>query len=162
LCCLDGCDRGGIMALADKLQEGAAKYLGEIVLAFVLSGLTAIGVFADQLLPPEVFEAIGTIATGRILLTLCLVLLALVAWVIYLHPRLAFDRESGAYVNPKSGVRYCTKCRAEKRLRVPMRDWPDGSGWQCPACQRFYYDSTHKRPTQPAKRAHGKNWVTRY
>lgn len=94
------------MPLVDKPQEATAKYIAEIALGFVLSGLAAIGFFADLLLPPESLEAIGRIATGRILLGLCLLLLALIAWNIYLRPRLKFVRRVGAFVD-KSGVYYC-------------------------------------------------------
>ena len=123
------------MPLADKLLEAAARYIVEIVLTFAAGLATAIAVFADQLIPAAVLEGLGTHATGRIVLGLCLVLLVLIAWVIYLHPRLVFDRRSGTYVHPKTGARYCSKCRLTKRLRSPLRDWGKDEGWQCPACE---------------------------
>lgn len=156
---LDFPHREEVMPLADKLQEAATKYIAEIVLGFVLSGLTAIALLADWLLPPAAFEALGSFATGRILLGLFLALLGLVAWVVYLHPRLIFDERAGCFVHKRTGMRYCSKCRIEKRLRSPMLVDGDGSGWRCPVCRLFYRNPDYQEAPQPRQSDGRNSWM---
>ena len=147
------------MALADKLQEAVAKYLAEIVLGLALSGLAAVALLVDRVLPPAAFEELGSYATGRIVLALCLVILGLVAWVIYLHPRLKFEPETGTFIHKKTGMRYCGKCRVSKRLKAPMRLRSEGRGWGCMVCGTLYDDQNFKEPPPPPQRKARNGWM---
>ena len=141
------------MVLVDKLRELIAKNIAETSLAIVLSALAGVALFADLLLPQTAFEALGRIATGRIMLGLFLALLGLLAWVVYLHPRLRFDKRSGSYLHVKTGLRYCTKCKIELRLKSPMKEANDGSGWRCQVCANWYVNPEYKEPPPaPVKR----------
>jgi hypothetical protein len=147
------------MPLVDKLQEAAAKYIAEIVLGFMLSGLAAIALLADWLLPPSAFEALGSFATGRIALGLCLLILGLLAWIIYLHSRLIFDRRAGAFRHARTGLYYCAKCLVEKRVRSPMKERKESRGWQCPACHLIYDNPDYKEPPEPPVRRSRNAWM---
>jgi len=143
------------MPLADKLQEAAAKYIAEMLLGLALLAIGAIAILADRLLPPEAFEQLGSYATGRIMLGLCLTVLALIAWVIYLHPKLKFDPHSGAFRHAKTGIFYCTKCKVEKRLRAPLQLRQSGIGWDCLACGKYYRNPDFKERGDPSRRPSG-------
>jgi hypothetical protein len=86
------------------------------------------------------------------------VMLALVAWVIYLHPRLTFDPRSGVLVNKRTGLYYCTRCRVGKRLRAPMQDFSKGKGWMCTVCGHVYDNPDYEEPPS-AKPKHKTSWM---
>lgn len=137
------------MPLADKLQEAAARYIAEMLLGLALLAIGAVAILADLLLPPETFEQLGSYATGQIMLGLCLVVLGLIAWIIYLHPRIKFDPRIGVFRDAKNGFIYCTKCKAEKRIRVPMKLAASGIGWRCSVCDHFYENPDFTEPSAP-------------
>ena len=147
------------MPLMDKLKEVSAKYIAETLLMIALTTLGAIAIFADQMLPQSAFEALGSLATGRIMLGLCLVVLMLIAWVIYLHPRLVFDKRVGAFFHPKTGLYYCQRCRITKRLNSPMLEREEHRGWTCPSCGLRYDNPDFKEPPPPPSRGGRNSWM---
>jgi len=137
------------MPLADKLQEQAAKYIAEIVLTLVLSGLAAIGFLADRLFPSEAFEVLGRFATGQIALGLFLTILGLIAWIVYLHPILSFDERTGTFLHKRTGMRYCARCLINKRVKSPLRINADGRGWRCEPCTGWFANPDYNEPPPP-------------
>lgn len=107
------------------------------MLALVGLAGTAIAFFADVILPQALFEWLGTLAVGRIILGMALAIVLLVAWVIYLHPRLSFDEKSGALVEKGSGKLYCHKCRADKKGKFQLHRQGQYT-WRCRVCDNYY------------------------
>lgn len=117
---------------AKKLGD---KYLGEILLALSTLAITALAFFADEVLTKALVEWLGISAVGRIILGMSLVIVLLVAWVAYLHPRLKFDNKTGTLFVFGDETRYCHPCRVNlnkvRDIDFTLADFPRISreGW---------------------------------
>ncbi len=147
--------------MIDKLREAVAKYIAEIAVGLALSVLAAVAFWADYFLPPTIFETLGRYASGKVILALFLIILALVAYIVYVRPRMVFDRRVGAFYNAKSGLYFCSKCKLEKKMRVPLAGREDASCWTCPVCRQNYSNPSYKSPPAEPQRRIRSNWVNR-
>lgn len=62
---------------------------------------------------------------------------------------LTFNRVTGTWVDEKTFIHYCPKCKASN-LISPMKN--DPYGWSCPACSAYYSDPDRPRPRTPVRR----------
>lgn len=137
------------MALKEKVQEEAVKYLAVTLVGIVLFVLAAVWILPNELLPTQVIEKLGEYSTGKTLLRAILLIGGLVAWIVYLRPCLIFDKRIGAFRDFKTGLYYCTRCRSEKKIKTPLRELPDNFGWQCDVCNRGYRNPDYVEPIPP-------------
>jgi ribosomal protein L37AE/L43A len=142
------------MSFTEKLQEGIAKWFVEIAIA---TATALVVLIADFIVPDSVLEAIGRVASGRIVLGLVMIVIIVSGTLFYLWPRLRFDRGSGSYVD-KKGTHYCPVCLVDRRKRMPMLEAE--SGWWCFKCKQAYGNPNYKAPPPTAPiRAVRRSWL---
>lgn len=127
---------------AARVLEGAGRHLGEII---ITTSAVAAFAAADWLLPDAVLEAVGRVASGRVVLGLVLAIVVLLALLIYRSAGLKYDRRLGTFAD-RSGTRYCPRCYVDRRRRMPLREYP--KSWWCYTCSEEY--SNPDKPADPA------------
>jgi len=65
------------------------------------------------------------------------------------RPWLRWDAATSTWVNRFTNIRYCAKCRVDKKIS-PLGN--DGEGWRCPSCLHWWKDPTHQPAPAPKKR----------
>jgi hypothetical protein len=79
-----------------------------------------------------------------------------VATFFYFRPKFKFDPPTGTWVNLKSDLRYCAKCKSQK-IVSPLRN--QERGWQCPACYDYFPNPARKEPEAPRQPLGEKGWM---
>lgn len=56
---------------------------------------------------------------------------------------LTFNQSTGTYIDPKTGIHFCTKCLSADK-RSPLRN--GNHGWRCMVCNADYFDPARPEP----------------
>lgn len=143
----------GTVPITTTIKEHLAKRTAETLLGLVLLGLLLVAGLVDSLLPLDLIEWLGSLVIGRILLALVLVIAAIIAWLVYLHPRFVYDGKSGTYIDSRTSIRYCAMCRVEKRVNAPMVQLSATTRrmWKCVVCRNVFDEPPGQPPEPPTE-----------
>ena len=61
----------------------------------------------------------------------------------WFRPKWQFDQSTGAWLDVKTNLRYCAKCKTNK-VSSPLKT--NFYSWSCPACGSLYPDPSRPRP----------------
>ena len=136
----------------DKLQAHLAEsLLGVGMLSLITLWLSTENYFATLLPVLQPVWAVRAIAVS------VLSILVAIATYLFFRPKLQFHEPTGTWIDRKTNLRYCAKCKS-KKLRSPLRN--GDRGWSCPVCTAYWPDPARKGPESPATKNLGpQSWM---
>ena len=102
--------------------------------------LSAVILHLHDVIAPHLSDPTGWLALKAIAVSAALAPLPFVAY-FWFRPKLKFDENTGTWVDLKTNLRYCAKCKCADRLS-PLKNGI--YRWQCPVCDSLFSDP--KRP----------------
>ena len=142
-----------LLLAKDKLQAHLTEsLLGAVLLALITLWVPAEAWFATLLPPLQPVWSARAIAVSSIS-----ILVAAGAYFFF-RPKLKFDEPTGTWIDLKTNLRYCAKCKS-KKLRSPLKN--GDRGWSCPACTAYWADPARKEQEPPPKNLGPHAWMAR-
>ncbi len=120
--------------------RGIATLLGLTPPAVVLLLQSSLEAYLSTVSP-------GGLVKGTAILLLTIGLLA--ALLVLQRPWLKWDEPTGTWVSRFDGIRYCEKCKVDKKAITPLKN--EITGWRCMSCERWYADPARKPKEKPTK-----------
>lgn len=132
-----------------QLKQKLAHYLSRSLIAALGISPALLPVLATDY-TTAALAGIEIRVVSVLLLLLLGTILSLLAWIALLKPWVVFDEQAGTLKRRFGNIRYCTKCKAESRGLIPMKN--GNHGWTCMACKKYFEDPARPKSSQPSRR----------
>ena len=108
---------------------------------------SALVLFFQNSLSPHIAaqSPVTLLNIGTLLLWLSLLLMA---FIVLQHPWLRWDATTSTWVSCFTKIRYCAKCRVDKKMS-PLGN--EDNGWRCPSCGHWCEDPKRPLPPEPPR-----------
>ena len=136
------------MSLIQVAREKVVAHTTELLLAAAGTGVPAYFFLAEEKLT-QVLRQVPSEWVVRAAAVLVGLVLWLVAWVIFCRPKLRFIEDTGVYLDIRTNLHVCPRCRSEKKHSL-LRN--EEMGFRCTVCGDYYRDPKRKERVKPQKK----------
>jgi len=142
-----------LLTVKDTLQAR----LAELLLAACIMLLTTVWLVAEKWFA-ALLPAIPQKWALRSMVGMPLLVVLNVATFFYFRPKFKFDELTGTWIDRKTSLRFCSKCKSSKLLS-PLKNRE--RGWDCPVCNVYFSDPARKEPESPPENLGPQGWMAR-
>lgn len=143
------------MQLLSMVKYTLQARLAELLLAACMLLLTSVWLVFESHLA-TLAPAIPHKWALRSMVGLSILVVLNIATFFYFRPKFKFDELAGTWIDRKTDLRYCSKCKSTKILS-PLKN--RDRGWDCPVCYAYFSDPARKEPEPPRQNLGPTAWM---